>query len=402
VSTLEERLRDAFRADADTVRPESVPAFTGTRRAVAGRARLLTPVAAAVAIAAIAAGAAGTSSLLHGRAQHAGPAPSAGHQTLAGSAPVLDEHGQQTPRSVAPSAPARGVPRFYVTDEPDSGPHANQLVVRDSQTGKIVGAVAPPSRQAFGAVAATAGDRTFVAAVMPAYLPPCASQLYQFRLSNSGQPGPLVALHVAVPGIFNETDTLAVTPDGRTIAYATYQCGQGQQDYGVIDLATRHVRVWTGSSSAFPVGLSLSADGRLLAFADLGGPARILSTAAPAGPIVARSRVLSRHGDWVALAGDGSAFYGCSITPAHLPLPQKGTLTYFWQAVGHAPQFVIATWRNVSTPQCMASLDPSGRYLLMQFPTARGDVRPVILNLLTGRTTSIQAPAYYGPLTVTW
>ena len=50
----------------------------------------------------------------------------------------------------------------------------------------------------------------------------------------------------------------------------------------------------------------------------------------------------------------------------------------------------------------MATLDPAGDYLLVQFPTADDWVRPVILDLRTGRTTSIRAPAYYGPLTVAW
>jgi hypothetical protein len=409
VTTLEDRLRDAFRADADTVNPESVPAFTGIpSRPVARRPRLLTPVAAAIAIVVIAGGVAGTSSLLHARARQPGGAARTGHLATPPGAtagvplPVLGEDGQQPPRAVAASASAPGVPRFFVTDEPAAGPDADRLVVRDSQTGKIAGTVTPPAGKFFGSVTATAGDRTFVAAVMGSDGQPCVNQLYQFQLNGSGRPGPLTALHVSVPGNFNETNTLTVTPDGRTIAYATYLCGQGRGEFGVIDLATRRVRVWSEGSIMFPVGLSLSADGRLLGFAELGGPARILRTGAAAGSIISRSRLLSRHSYWVALTGDGSAFYGCTISPPRLPLPQAGSLTYFWQAVGSRQQHVIASWRSVRAPQCMASLDPSGPYVLVQFPAGSSDLRPVILDLQTGRAATIPAPAYYGPLTVAW
>jgi hypothetical protein len=140
----------------------------------------------------------------------------------------------------------------------------------------------------------------------------------------------------------------------------------------------------------------------VLAFNEQGGPARILRTGAAGGSVYARSRILSRDSSWVGLAGSGSAFYGCTSSPPPAAASQKATLTYFWQAVGSTQRHVISSWSNVRTPQCMANLDPSGPYLLMQFPTANDFVRPAILDLKSGRTTSIPAPAYYGPLTVTW
>jgi hypothetical protein len=405
VSTLEDKLRDAFRANADTVRPESIQAFDGMpARRVAGRTRLFTAAAAAVAVVAITVGVWGTSSLLHGQAHGSGGGnPSSGHRArdrgLATGPLPVPLLGPQAPRAVAASAPAHGVPPFYVTPEPANVPHASDLVIQSSASGKIVGAVVPPRRKFFASVAAV-GDETFVTALIPINGQPCVNTLYQFRLSSSGQPGPLAALHITVPGNFNETNTLAVTPTGRIIAYATYICDTGTEEYGVIDLATRSVRIWTGPGlDSLPAGLSLSADGRLLAFADVGGPARILSTGAAGGSILSHSRILSRDSFWVALAGDGSAFYGCTFSPRSPS--QRARLTYFWQAVGNSQRHVIATWPNVSGPQCMASPDSSGHALLVQFP-AGSDVRPVILNLRSGRTTSIPAPAYYGPATIAW
>jgi hypothetical protein len=420
VSTLEDKLRDAFRADAQTIRPDTIPAITVARgRPAARRARLLIPVAAAMATAAIAAGVWGTSSLLHSRSQSSGatapygrgavsrpvqhnPAPAAGGPL---PEPVL---GQQAPRAVPASTPARGLPRFLVTDEPANVPHADDLLITSTETGKIAGIVRPPRGKFFGSLTATAGDRTFVAAVMPDNAQPCVNQLYQFQVTASGQPGPLVALHIAVPGNFNEPDTLTITPDGRTIAYASYICGRVREEYGVIDLATRRVRIWgTGIiapavGDGFPAGLSLSADGRLLAFAEVGGPARILSTGARPGSILDRSRILSGDSYWVALAGDESAFYGCTMSPPPASAPPHGSLTYFWQTIGGNPgRHVFASWPDVSSPQCLASLDPSGRYLLIQLPVGHGDLRPVI-DLRTGRTTPVPVGAYLGQNTTAW
>jgi RNA polymerase sigma factor (sigma-70 family) len=57
-------------------------------------------------------------------------------------------------------------------------------------------------------------------------------------------------------------------------------------------------------------------------------------------------------------------------------------------------------------PQCWASLNPSGQYLLVQYsvsvPNASDWVRPAILDLRSGRLTQIAAPAYYRPLDVAW
>lgn len=114
------------------------------------------------------------------------------------------------------------------------------LVVRDTATGKIAGRLSPPSGAVFKAVAAPADDSTFVTAV--ALGNACTSELYQFRLNRQGQPGPLVPLHITVPGNYSEAGDLAITSDGRTIAYATYLCGRGVGEVGVINLAAGHVR----------------------------------------------------------------------------------------------------------------------------------------------------------------
>jgi hypothetical protein len=234
----------------------------------------------------------------------------------------------------------------------------------------------------------------------------CSSQLYQFQLNDQGRPGPLVPLHIAVPGNYSEPGDLAITPGGRTIAYATYQCGD-EGELGVIDLATRHVAVWSNPDVALDLaGLSLSANGGLLVYDTLPG-ARILNTSAPAGSVLERSRPVPGIAGWAALAGSGDSLYGCGISPSSMPPPSTGTVTYYTSPLAGGQQGVVASWPNVSPPQCWASLEPSGGYLLVQYQESfpRADwVRAAVLDIRSGRSTNIRVPASvgYGPLDIAW
>lgn len=387
MSNLEDRLRDAFRADAQTVRPQTIPDVPARplrrapKRAWSRLARTLVPLAAAAAVAAIAAG-----------VWLVAPLPGLGHG----------------------SSPAAAPPRFFVTVWIADG-GAESLVVRDTGTGKIVGRLDPPSHTLFGGVAASA-DNTFVTFIFsPGYKCPSTSELYQFRLNKQGQPGPLVSLHVKVPGRMVESGAgdLASTPDGRTIAYIAGGCGAGGGEVGVINVATRHVKVWT-TGPAIVRGqlqqtedLSLSADGSLLAYNTMPG-AWILNTSAPAGPLQERSRKVSRTASWAALAGDGDSLYVCTVS--HLSQARDtashGTVTYAIDSIATGHQQVIASWPGLPWPECFASLDPSGQHLLVQYPVnvphATNWVRPAILDLRSGQLTKTPAPAFYGPLDIAW
>jgi len=415
MSKLEDRLREAFRADAGLVRPESIPPAPpvpprpgrpARGRPGPRRARVLIPLAAAAAIIAIAVGVSLATPLFRGSsaprtvpsvpAPHTRPVPA---PTLAGDAST----------GVPASAPAPGLPRFYVTVYYAPAGGVNYIVVRDATTGQALARINPPAGQVFAMLAAPAGDRTFVTALGPGS--GCSAQLQEFRLNAQGQPGPLVPLHITLPGISNTYGDLAITPDGRTIGYASYLC-DGQGEVGVIHLATRQVRVWSVNETPpslynRPMALSLSADGGLLGYASFDGTS-MLNTTAPAGSLSARSRLVSRSAIWEAVSGDGKALYGCSISPyrSGRPLPDVGTLTYSRIPLTGGPDHVIASWTGVRGPQCYASLDPAGNYLLVQYPTiAHGAIdwsRPAILDLRTGRLTDVNAPAFYGPLDIAW
>jgi hypothetical protein len=429
MSTLEDRLRDAFAADADLVRPESIPAAPPARpaRAAPGRpgsrrARVLIPLASAAAVIAIVTSLSlAAPQLLPGARPGPGPAnsgptglfaPTPGGSSASPGVlrpvpmPVL---AADASRGVPSSAPAPGVPRFYVTVYNAPAGPVNYIVVRDTTAGQVVATITPPAGHFFAGMAATAGDRTFVTAVEPNS--GCTSQLYWFQLNRQGRPGPLVPLHVTVPGTYSETGDLAITPDGGTIGYATYLC-DAEGEVGVIHLATRQVRTWSEdfsppNVSVSPIGLSLSADGRLLGFTTFAGT-RVLQTSAPAGPLAARSQLVSGNVIWAALAADGDALYGCAVSPYRSGglIPSVGTLTYGLIPLTGGGSKVIASWPGVTGPQCYASLDPAGNYLLVQFPTIANGVddwsRPAILDLRTGKLTEINAPAFYGPFDIAW
>jgi hypothetical protein len=211
-----------------------------------------------------------------------------------------------------------------------------------------------------------------------------------------------------VPGNTSTYGDLAITPDGETIGYTTYLCN-GEGEVGVIHLATRQVRVWAVDEGLgnTPMAVSLSPDGSLLGYASFGG-ASVLSASAPAGSLTARSRLVSRTVIWAAIADDDDTMYGCSVAPYRSgSIPAAGTLAYGRISLTGGGLQVIARWPHVTNPECYASLDPAGNYLLVQYPTVvRGSdggwTRPAILDLRTGQLTDINAPAFYGPLDIAW
>jgi hypothetical protein len=430
MSTLEDRLRDAFRADADTVRPESIapgppprprPARSAPGRPGLRRARVLIPLAAAAAVIAIVAG------LSLAAPQRSGSRPTTGSSTpvpgLSGpptgqpptpaGPPPEPSLAANASQGVPASTPAPGMPRFYVTIYIPPVGGVDDIVVRDTATGQVTGRINPPRSTVFAGLAATAGDRTFITTIDPDT--GCSPvQLYQFQLNQSGIPGQLKPLHITLPGAVAQGEgDLAITPDGRTIAYDSGLCSPDENEVGVINLATRQARVWSHPVSlakeiALPnIDVSLSADGRLLGYATFEG-AGVLRTSAPAGSLNAHSRLVSRTVIWQAVAGDGDALYTCSVSPFHSGglLPNTGALTFSRISLTGGGTQVIASWPHVSGPECYATLDPAGNYLLVQFPgTAQGVAgwsHAAILNLATGKLTDINAPAFYGPFDIAW
>jgi hypothetical protein len=444
MNRLEDRLRDAFRADADTVRPEAIPGVPvrPARRAPAWRrsrrARILIPLAAAAAVIAVV--------VSVGLIAPASKGPSPASTVRGLPLPVLGRGGHPASQGVPASASSPGVPQYYITytvnsliqtqynagapTAPTTPFEPNTLDVRATATGKVTGVIEPPQGTDFGPIAATAGDRTFITE-LTAFPPPgngCAttSQLYQFQLNARGVPGPLTPLNITVPGLNSQAGTLAITPDGSTIAYDSGLSCQNGFEVGVINLATGHVGTWDVPEAYHVVrldgrsidadvtpdtmGLSLSPDGSQLVYETQDGRAYVLQTNAPPGSLIARSQMVSGTADWAAIGDDGTELYTCSATLNGVPKPlvvPYGSLTYYAQSLAGGPKRIIADWHNLQTPECWVSPDPSGSYLLVQYPVLAPSccsdyVQPAVLNLSTGRLRLIAAPSYWTVMDMAW
>jgi hypothetical protein len=195
------------------------------------------------------------------------------------------------------------MPRFFadlVRGEPGG---QSQLQVRESATGRLV--AQDRSVLATG-LAALADGRTFVIAEEVGQS--CATRLYRVRLNGRGQPGALSPLPVPVlPG---ELASLTASGNGNVLGYAISGCSKGDPGYiGVIHLRSGRTTRWgdvslggvSPGNVALNGELSLSANGRLLAFPAFGLAAnstitahgvRMLPVNAPPGTIAQRSRIV--------------------------------------------------------------------------------------------------------------
>lgn len=415
---IEERVRDAYRAVAATVRPEEVRRLAGQRLDKTAAPRrpggLLRPVGAAAAVVAlIAVISALVPTLRNHSAHHHGRSPSTGTRA-----------GQRSQ-----------FPEFTIVDNDGSG-----LQVVRTETGRVTGAVAAPAGRAFSTVAA-ADDRTFLVVAgavqnQPSAHPNCRTFLYKLTLSDTGQPSPLTLLPGTAPRDYDPT-ALAVSADGRIAAFSAYRCpavGEtiaGSQPFGAIYLVslatgqvTRHWSYTAGEDN--PTDLSLSADGSRLVFSSFVTSkmqvVRAIATSSPGGTVDAASRVVLREADPVSLdavvmSPDGQTLYACTTYGA-----VSITLAAYATSDGHRTR-VLRTWGNPSGTYCPLAMDPSGRYLLVvvaaESPAplrarrnAKGDVqvktgRPVVplagaFSLTDGSFIPLQLPIRTLYATLAW
>jgi hypothetical protein len=270
MNTIEERIRAAARAAADTVPPDGVPPLElPARRSRSLRvwgarrvwwARWLAPAAAAAAVVAITVAAvivAGT-----GSPAPAGPTASPTAQVPSISAYVMS--GQ--------------IPPYYITigsatPQPSTGP--GDAVVHDTLTGKALATIKPSvPGGAIMAASAAADDRTFILDEEPLtgsshYQGP--RDFYLMRLDAEGQPGPVSKLSMSVPQS-RVLEGFAISPDGSKLALLSVPgVSKGNSELTVYDLATGLSRTWTGNGETGggwddPRSLSWTSDGRTLAF----------------------------------------------------------------------------------------------------------------------------------------
>jgi hypothetical protein len=305
MNLIEDRIRAAARAVAETVAPDSVaplqlpaehPRGDGWRR------RWLVPAAAAAAVVVIAVTAVTVGPATRTRAPAIAPAATAPGPMLPG--PSLASYvssGMIPPYFVAVAFTGKAAqsPAVAVVHDTVSG-HALATIRPSIRGGTIVG------------VSAAGDDRTFVldeqSWVKPKYPFPTAGypgphSFYLLRLSSAGRVSSLGRLRVTVP-VTQVLSAFALSPDGQRLALAVKpKKGPARTDLEVVMLSTGSKRVWSAngifrSGAADSRGLSWTADGRELAFEWQannvgmfpGVEARLLSLTSAGGDLLAASR----------------------------------------------------------------------------------------------------------------
>ena len=398
MNILEERLRDAYRGAADTVRPERVPAPRWAREQVSRRGpsarrlawRKLTPLAAAAAVVVVAVGAAvGLPRWLSGP----------------GTTP-------------APAAPAGSPPRFMViaTDVADGSGSFRYapLQVQDAATGRVVATVSTPQAGTlWTAVADTANDSTFILAAVPK-IGGCSTLLYKLTLTAAGAPASLTPLDVPRISGFVSFNDLAASANG-IVAFATVRCAEPADTtttVGIIDTATVQIKRWTIPTGWFVSGdLSLSADGGKLAFGIPGTSAShpaipgvwVLRTSSASGAIVQRAHRIARPLSASMLTGpvlispDGSTVY---VVTSYKQTATRyvSRVAAYDAATGHLRRIVRTGWQMQVQ---LMSADPGVDHAVAW--NAR-TAEPAELDLITGqvRTPRFSLPPGFFAASVAW
>jgi hypothetical protein len=430
VTRLEERLRDAYQAAADTVTREvDEPALTGTgRRAglpgIVSRppaVRLAAPLAAAAAVAAIALATSLIAASGPGRKPSYPSGPARWGLTAATSVAQGYPGGK---------IPAAAQPRYYLGIQPaPSGPteYAFVVGVYSAATGQRTGQLTLPRPGLWARAVASLGDGTYIVAATrdwPRF--GCRSWLYQFGLTAAGQPTGLKPF--VVPQVPGWARQLGGSANARVAVLTTSMCIRARTQpmnshddrataIWVPSGATATWSPWPAGSNLVPENVvppaSLSADGRLLAFVAISGhpadfgldtqAAYVQLTGQVSGPAARRYRLV--------LNPPGTAgVIAAALSP-------NGRVTFVMTARNYGGRRWHETIGAYSTKTgklitVLASAsarylngdgyllpDPSGRHLLV---LGFGTDNTAVLDVATHRLTALHVHYRYPPLGATW
>ena len=380
MNMIEERIRAAARAAAETVAPDSVPPLElpaaprrrwlrGGRTAGATRtpwAVRLAPVAAALAVIAIV--------ITMVTVRHTESRPSATGSSL------VAPPGVPAGPPVSSYVRSGQVPPYYVTaTETDA-------VVHLTVSGASVATIRPSLPGGTMVAVTTAGDgRTFVLGEQGQDRK--AVTFYQFRLGSSGRPGALSRLPMSVTDGKTMTG-LALSPDGTKLAIAVVP-GGGVQQVRLYPVHGGQARTWsaTGGGPYGATWLSWPASQRTLAFNWSVGhtrSVRLLNLGTAGGSLLAASRPVVTLGntanmgqtlyigpDDMIITRDGSAIVGASNEITNIA--KNGIITFttgfpeFSVATGHLTR-IVGHWHpnQWHEPEVVDLLwsDASGRVLI--------------------------------------
>jgi hypothetical protein len=348
-------------------------------------------------------------------------------------------------------------PPAYFIDATTMSSAYTSPVIRASATGGLVGSTPigsdPRLRDYDPPYGLTAiGPDSFVVGLMTPS--DCSAQFFRFQLNDRGQPGALTPVGPTLPG---DLTSMAASAGGGLIAYAIDGSGcpsaRRLGSYlGVFDPSTGRTRQWTDVPRSL-AQLSMSADGRLLAFAQTmtkpapggdggfqitGYQVRVLATDATPGTVDGRSRVAASisaldsmfAAPTVLLSPTGTTFYLCA-TPFAFPKPGAKRITdtakivAYRTATGKATG-VLAAWAASYPPDssgyapvtlsCSSmALDPSGRFLLVPYletsdnpsdQSSSGSLTAARINTATGARSDWTIPygagQDFGDMSIAW
>jgi hypothetical protein len=287
VNTLEDRVRAAFRADAETVRPESIRGVPRPRARrgrpmpwafLAGRGstttRWLAPVAAVIAVLCV----------------------------IAVVSLVARPVGR--PSAAAPA----GMPPYYVTLTGAIADHRPVLTaaVRDSATGALLTTVNVPVRTTIQQPPHHAHSQLGTPPPMPSGITASADGrafaitddlgFFLLRVAADGRSARLARLPIHVQYILS--DSAALSPDGSKLAIDVESCPNTgcREGIEVVSLATGASKLWTGPSLADPLTPAWADDGSQVMFLwQVGNSStrqgyRLLNVSSPAGALLGSSR----------------------------------------------------------------------------------------------------------------
>ena len=300
MTSLEDRLRDAYRAVTDMVREEELPGPHDKRARTRRRSRFSTfaPLAAAAAVVVVIG--------------------------VGVAVPKWDSSPSRpaTPATPTASAIPAGAPPFVVVfNKPDGRGYVGPLVVMSAATGRITGRVPEPMPgTTWFDAAATGSGTTFVLAATPLRGGLCnPTYLYTLTLSASGAPASLTPW--TVPVVHAEIESITASADGGTLAFVETECRGPGQEIGII--RGGRMKTWQEPDLLSADFLSLSADGSVLGYAESmmgqGGRVRVLDTSSAPGSTTAAGKIVYTYpadarGGSVAIGADGTTMYVAWLT----------------------------------------------------------------------------------------
>jgi hypothetical protein len=427
VNRLEERLRDAYQAAADTVTREMDPpdlTGIGRRTFVPGNGsrpkviRYAAPLAAAASVAAIAL----TLSVIAtiGNGHGTGTSPVKNWPRLRPATSVAQGYTTSSMLSTAR-------PRYYLgLQNAPHGPTEYAYIVYSyrSATGQRAGQLTLPRSDLWARAVASLGNGTYVVAATkdgPSF--GCRSWLYQFSLTAAGQPTAVKPF--VVPEVSGWTRQLSGSGDGQMAVVVTNACVRGRTQpmnshndraiaISVPSGKTTTWSPWPGSSGLVPENVipagNLTANGRMQAFVAIAGQPQSFGLEDQAAYVMRTGQVASASRYHLVLkpqAGTGVVAASPSpngrVTFVMTARSQGGSwherIGAYSTKTGKLIKVLASTSANSIEGNGYLVPDPSGSHLLV---FGFGNHNTAMLDIATHRLTVPHTQPGYSPFGAAW